>query len=145
MFASVGGVEYSVQDVERASCFVYGHPDRNKDIGHITVKLDGDPLKCYFKDEGVLRTEWDCLVRNARLRIIKKSDGACEAVRGASVGFQKGGWNMDSLKAYFVKHQDSIIFLAVIIMIDHILFDGALRGRIQESVEKKLAGGTDEK
>jgi hypothetical protein len=56
----------------------------------------------------------------------------------------KGGSRMEVFKSYLAKHQDSLITLAIIILVDHFLFDGALRERIKSSVEKIL-GHTEQK
>lgn len=54
------------------------------------------------------------------------------------VKIKKGRFGMESLKKYFENHQDSLITLAIIIVLDHFLFNGALRTKIQTSVEKLL-------
>lgn len=62
-----------------------------------------------------------------------------------------GGFTMDSLKRYLNVHQDALITLAIIILLDHFLFDGQFREKIKGSVEgllnkttKKLEEGKDE-
>ena len=64
----------------------------------------------------------------------------------------KKGFGMDSIKNYFNKHQDSLITLAIVIILDHTLFEGAFRGKIQTLVDKilgqtvsGLTGGKDDK
>lgn len=49
-----------------------------------------------------------------------------------------GGNDMNYIKNYFNKHQESIMTIVFIILIDHFVFKGAFRGRIQKSVEGML-------
>lgn len=50
----------------------------------------------------------------------------------------KGGFNMNNLKNYFEKHQDSLITLAIIIIVDHFIFDGTFRTKIKTSIDGLL-------
>jgi hypothetical protein len=45
---------------------------------------------------------------------------------------------LSNVKAYVEKHKDIIFTLGLIILIDHFMFKGALRNRIQTSIEGVL-------
>jgi len=45
-----------------------------------------------------------------------------------------------NLKEYFVKHQDVIITVGIIVLLDHFVFGGALRSKIQGTIEGMLKG-----
>jgi len=47
--------------------------------------------------------------------------------------------SMDSLKAYFKKHEETYITLAIIILIDHFVFGGAFREKIHTLVDGLLS------
>ena len=53
---------------------------------------------------------------------------------------KKGSDMVSNFKSYFEKHQDVIITIAVVVLLDHFLFNGALRNKIQNTVEKFLDG-----
>ena len=62
-----------------------------------------------------------------------------------------GKKTMDTLKNFFNKHQDIILTVGLVLLVDYFLFNGALRARIQATiekvlgnVEKKLASNTQE-
>lgn len=46
---------------------------------------------------------------------------------------------MENVKGYFEKHKDVILTLGIVILVDHFLFKGALRNRIQSTVEGCLS------
>ena len=50
----------------------------------------------------------------------------------------KGGKMVENLKQYFEKNQDTFITIAIVILIDNYFFDGTLRNRIKDLVEKML-------
>jgi hypothetical protein len=45
---------------------------------------------------------------------------------------------LDNVKGYIEKHKDILFTLGLIILIDHFMFNGALRTRIQSSIEGVL-------
>ena len=52
---------------------------------------------------------------------------------------EKGDVKMiQSLKDYYKEHQDTVITIGLIVLLDHFLFGGALRQKIQDTVEKML-------
>ena len=51
---------------------------------------------------------------------------------------QSKGNTMSSIKEYFTKHQDTYITLGIIVLIDHFLFGGIFREKIQKTVENIL-------
>ena len=57
---------------------------------------------------------------------------------------KKGGLRMDAFKEYFKKHQDGLISLAIVLVLDHFIFDGSFRDRIKMFAEKML-GNTEKK
>lgn len=52
---------------------------------------------------------------------------------------KKGGKTMfDNVKGYVDKHKDMLFTLGLVILVDHFLFQGALRTRIKTSIEGVL-------
>jgi len=47
---------------------------------------------------------------------------------------------LKSLKKYYEDHQDIILTVGVVVLLDHFLFGGALRAKIQTTIEKLLSG-----
>jgi len=86
-------------------------------------------------------------------KMIIGSQGVVDYVDGRNVRFKgdtetyalqfyklvkKGGLKMDIIKQYFDKHQDALITLAIVIVVDNFLFGGAFREKIKKSLEKML-------
>ena len=46
---------------------------------------------------------------------------------------------MDSLREWFQKHSDTLITVAVVIVIDHFLFNGSLRERLKDLLNGLLS------
>lgn len=49
---------------------------------------------------------------------------------------------MESLKSYFKKHEEPIITIALVVVIDEIIFKGVLRNKVQSILERMLDGAT---
>jgi hypothetical protein len=67
---------------------------------------------------------------------ISERDEFAARIRGYMENQRRG--SMDYLKGYFEKHQDQIITLGIVILLDHILFDGLFRDRLKGMVEKLI-------
>jgi hypothetical protein len=53
---------------------------------------------------------------------------------------------LESLKSYIEKNQDTFFTIALVVLLDHYLFEGALRSRLKSTVElmlDKLPGATN--
>lgn len=51
---------------------------------------------------------------------------------------KEGKKMLQSIKEYFEKHKDVVMTLAIIVVADHFLFDGALRERIKAVIDGML-------
>jgi hypothetical protein len=45
---------------------------------------------------------------------------------------------MSGMKEYFTKHRDTFFTIAVVVVLDHFIFKGALRSKLQSLVERLL-------
>lgn len=64
-----------------------------------------------------------------------------ENIKNMQNSQKKGGFKMlKNLKEYFNKHQDALITISLIALIDHFLFNGALTQKLQTTIEKILGG-----
>ena len=45
---------------------------------------------------------------------------------------------MDSLKDYYARHQDALLTLAVVLLVDYFMFEGVLRSRVSSMLENML-------
>ena len=50
---------------------------------------------------------------------------------------------LNNIKTYFNKHQDTLLTVGFVVLIDHFLFKGALREKIKVSLENLLRGAED--
>ena len=50
----------------------------------------------------------------------------------------QGGSVVETLKSYFKKHEDVLISLAVVLVVDHFIFNGAFREKVEAIVNKLL-------
>ena len=85
-----------------------------------------------YEGEGSIGIVNDYNIRKAYPRSIFEDQCAIPPNEFKKVGF------MDFLKNYFTKHQDSLMTLAVIILLDHFLFDGAFRNKIKGMVDNLI-------
>ena len=76
---------------------------------------------------------------SATILTVHFDNGVCWAVSPTELKLQKGDVKMiQSLKDYYKEHQDTVITIGLIVLLDHFLFGGALRQKIQDTVEKML-------
>lgn len=89
----------------------------DKDIG---IEIDGESgaTGYYSKDEKIMRDE--------QFEKIVSAIGNLNNDK-----YTKGG-NMKKIKEWFDSHSDTLITVAVIVLLDHFLFNGSLRGRLKE-------------
>ena len=48
--------------------------------------------------------------------------------------------SMSHLKEYFTKYRDTLLTIGLVVVLDHFIFQGAFRSKIQKAVEKLLDG-----
>jgi len=149
LFANVGGTKYAIREIVSARYYLNTPRENYTNAGRIYVKLGGeDERYTAFEHANELELEWASFVKKGALQVVRQSRNEGRAVKG----MKKGGFNMEWVKSYFNKHQDQIMTLGIIILLDHVIFEGMFRDRLKGLVdkmigatEKQLAGGTDGK
>ena len=68
----------------------------------------------------------------------KERDAALE--RLMANGHTRRTLSMTHLKEYFIKYRDTLLTIGLVVVLDHFIFQGAFRSKIQKAVEKLLDG-----
>lgn len=109
-------------------------------MGHVETWKPGDKLVC--RDSGAnpltVGKEYELIRSHGDMVIIvddKDSPGEYFIRR---FKLKKGSPMLEQVKKYYEKHQDVIFTIGAVLLMDYFLFNGALRTRVKELVEKML-------
>jgi hypothetical protein len=103
-------------------------------------------VKAFAEGDTIVMTESCSGSSKGEVIVLKRdSDGELHAGKCSCTGkwklyvppeVPKGGAKMmNSIKDYMKKHQDVIFTLVIIILVDHFVFNGALKNKIKETLE----------
>lgn len=108
----------------------------NKKPYHLYCLMKNKERICFYSDNETIRDKIFNEIRLLREQInMKEAETLYIEPTGGELTTKEEFKPMEILKNYFNKHQESIISLAFLLLLDEFIFEGQFRGRIKSIVE----------
>ena len=102
----------------------------------------GTVLKVNEEDE--LDIKWDILGQTSNIWIEPKRVNLICDQSVCSNNIKNGGIKVDSFKQYLEKHRDVFFTIGIVLVLDHFVFGGAFKEKLQAIVDSFLSKRTKE-